>query len=41
MLLPLPLRKGEDEGQGFSSSRLDSFQIRLKRAFSEPIVANF
>jgi len=26
MLLPLPLPKGEDKGEGFSSSRLSSFQ---------------
>ena len=29
------------EGEKFSSSRLGSFQIRLKRTRSEPIVANF
>jgi hypothetical protein len=34
-------KKGEDEDEEFSSSRPASFQIRLKRPRSEPIVANF
>ncbi|PYI60162.1 MAG: hypothetical protein DMC59_03840 [Verrucomicrobia bacterium] len=28
MLLPLPLPKGEDEGEGFSASKIGSFQMR-------------